>query len=116
MNIAILEDGNGNPVRLWVHCGKAGSTLNAWIDAFVRVASMQMERGLLSINQLREELSSTTSDKSVTNLKTGVIVSSGLEAIYVALTKYQNDKYAELDAKLDAKSKKQFKSSSYSRD
>lgn len=101
MHIAVLEDENGKPVRLWGHCGKSGSVVASWIDAFVRVVSIQLERGLITINELRNELSSTTSDSSKINYTTGVRCASGPDAIFIALTKYINDKYDELNKDLE---------------
>lgn len=103
MHIAVLEDENGKPVRLWGHCGKSGSIVASWIDAFVRVVSIQLEKGLITINELRNELSSTTSDNSRINYTTGVKCASGPDAIFIALTKYINDKYEELNNELESK-------------
>lgn len=103
MHIAVLEDATGRPVRLWGHCGKSGSIVASWIDAFVRIVSIQLERGLITVNELRNELSSTTSDTTRTNYTTGVKCASGPDAMFIALTRYINDKYEELNAELESK-------------
>ena len=96
INVFVLEADNGKPVRIMALCGKAGAIINAWLDAFCRVVSNQMERGLLTISDLMHELSSTTSDNPKINYTTGMKISSGPEAIFVALLWYQKDKYEEL--------------------
>lgn len=100
MEIAVLES-NGKPVGIIGHCGRSGTIVMSWMDAFCRVASMQMERGLLSIQDLMNELSSTTSNELKMDRITNVPVRSGPEAIFIALSKYQTDKYIELRDLLD---------------
>lgn len=97
MQIAILEDiTTKKAVGILGHCGKSGTIVMSWMDAFCRIVSKQLEAERITINELREELSNTTSSEVRINHATGVRVSSGPEAIFIALTKYSNDKYEEL--------------------
>lgn len=101
MEIVILEDTvSAKAIGILGHCGKSGTIVMSWMDAFCRIVSKQLEDGKISINELREQLSNTTSGEVRTDYLTGVRVSSGPEAIFIALSKYSNDKYEELTKQL----------------
>ena len=89
----IFDSEDDKLVRIYVVGGKSGSTQAAWLDSFCRVISRQLERNLLTIEDLKEEFSSTRSDKSVRT--GGVEVTSVAEAFFVALCRFTDIKFKE---------------------
>lgn len=94
MFVAIMENTDGSPIAVQIHIGKSGAPLAAWSNALSRIMSLALDKGA-TINDLIEELSSQTSDKSRTTTN-GESVRSGVEGVFVALMRYKRDKYAAL--------------------
>jgi hypothetical protein len=86
-------------VRISAFAGKTGSQQAAWLDAFCRIMSRQLERGFLSLEDIETELSSIRTDKSLMNVN-GLECTSGPEAIFIAIQKYKNEKFSELRKQL----------------
>lgn len=94
ITVIVVED-NGKPVHLFIHGGKNGTELSAYCDSIARLGSelLQYENGL---DKIMEHLSSISTGMSTKDYTTGIECRSGAEGIYIALTKYKNNKYKEL--------------------
>lgn len=86
-------------VRISAFAGKTGSSQAAWLDAFCRIMSRQLERGFLTLEEIETELSSIKTDKSLISVE-GVECTSGPEAIFIAILRYKNEKFKELRKQL----------------
>lgn len=96
------KDKKGKLVRIGAVAGKTGSQQAAWLDAFCRVISRQLERNYLTVEELKEELSSTRTMHSKVDLS-GVEVTSGPEALFIALCRYTDAEFEELSKNLGIK-------------
>lgn len=85
----------GKLVRILGWGGKTGSSQFAWLDSLLKIVSRQLERNLITIEELKTELSSSRSDK-IRIMKDGIECSSGPEALFIALLRYTDLKYQEL--------------------
>ena len=90
--VNITEDSHGKPVHVEMIIGKAGSLLNAWVNACARMITVMLRHHNLSV--IIEELSLITSDKMRTTPK-GITCHSGPEAVVLALLIYQCEKFKE---------------------
>jgi hypothetical protein len=99
MFVNILEDTSGKPCAIDATVGKAGTSIRAWTHSFSRIATLALEHGV-TIDELISELSSQSSDKSIRNPKSGIIVHSGPEGICHALMEYKRDKFQKLRSSL----------------
>lgn len=97
--VAVGEDRRRKPVLLIITIGKSGSEVQAWSNVFSRFATEMLESGKVEIHDIMQLLSSTTSDRS-RQTKEGINVRSGPEAVYLALVKYQQERYKELSKSL----------------
>jgi hypothetical protein len=96
--VFILEDRiTHKPLRIHAFVGKAGGALSAMVDAMCRVISRQLERGLITLEDIQEELSGTTTDKNRT------LVRSVPEAIHIAIVKYKTMKFLQYEAEIEEK-------------
>lgn len=91
MFVTISEDKDGKPIAVFIHIGKAGAPIAAWSNALARVISVALDKGV-TLNDVMAELSSQTSDR-VRMTTNGEAVRSGVEAVWVALMKYQREKF-----------------------
>lgn len=96
---AFDEDDKGRLIRILSWGGKAGSAQSAWLDCLTRIISSQLEKGVITIEELKIHLSLTRSDRTRIN-KDGVVCSSGPEALFIALLKYTNIKHREFTKNL----------------
>jgi ribonucleoside-diphosphate reductase alpha chain len=100
MFVAIHEKA-GIPCGTSIWIGKAGSNLAAWADACARLITLAIEHGV-ELNEVYEELSSTTSDKLAFTANR-VPIRSGPEGVAVALLRYEQHKSKEIQDKLNIK-------------
>jgi ribonucleoside-diphosphate reductase alpha chain len=102
MHVTIMENAEGNPCRVAINIGKAGTDLNAWAFALSEMISVLLESGL-PYAKILEHLSSITSgERPRVAIGSNVSVRSGPEGLWVALMRYRKDKFDELRDKLSS--------------
>lgn len=89
MFVIIVDDTNGNPTRVIIAIGKAGSRLMAWAESMSRLTTRLIKNGS-SINDVIMEVSGIRADRLVMNGETEI--TSGPEGLAKALLIYQEYK------------------------
>lgn len=90
--VSIVEGEDGKPCAIMITIGKAGSSVRAWAHTFARILTMALEKGA-TVEDIITELSSQRGDRSTPSIG-GQRVTSGPEAVYVALMEYRRGKFA----------------------
>lgn len=70
--------------------GKAGSSVNAYCDALAKMTLYALRSHTLT--EVINELSSITSDRPPTKTIDGIVLRSGVDALFLALLNWRNDK------------------------
>ena len=95
MFVNIMENDNGEPIRIHVIIGKAGTSIAAWAQGCSNLMSAMLVEGC-GINKLIECLSLQTSGGIARTLQSGEIVRSSPDGIVTALMQYRKVKFSEL--------------------
>jgi len=94
MFVNILENQQGNPFKVIINLGKAGTPVSAWANALAELCSVLLERGM-SITDLIVHLSGITSERYKASIN-GPVVRSGPAGLVIALLKYRDSNYAPI--------------------
>jgi hypothetical protein len=86
MFVIIVDDENGNPTRVIIAIGKAGSTLMAWAESISRLATRLFKNGS-TVHEVVKELTGIRADRLT--LHNGTEITSGPEGLAKALLIYQ---------------------------
>lgn len=92
--IQIVENPSNRDIieHIFFTIGKAGSSVNAYCDALARMVVFAIKhKGLVTV---LNELSSISSDRPPITTKDGLVIRSGVEALYIALLNWRNDSYS----------------------
>lgn len=100
MFVIVMDDVNGKPVGIHINIGKAGLPLSAWANATAALITRMLEGGI-GINDIIQELSEQTADKTVYSGDGLVPIRSGPDGLCFALMQYRKSKYKELVGTLE---------------
>ncbi len=115
VTIFILEDSNGIPSGIQIFIGKAGSAIQVWSLAFAEIVTAGLMSGSLSIQDIMNICSSQATDKAKL-ADGGIMVRSGVEALYIALHRYTEDKFEKMRVELGLSSEDSPSSMAYMND
>jgi hypothetical protein len=103
--IEITEDEFGKPIRIFINAGKCGTEMAAQASALSELATLILDKDD-GFNELLTHLSGITTS-SVKTDSNGIKVRSVPEGLYLALVKYKQLKYSELEDTLGTPEVKQ---------
>ena len=87
--ISIAED-KGEIVHISFMIGKAGSSINAYCYSIAQLVTEIVKTS--GISKALELLSGISTDRSI-RYKSGILCRSGVEALYIALLGWRNDRF-----------------------
>jgi hypothetical protein len=100
MHVTIMDDNNGQPIKILIHIGKAGTAVSAWAYALAEMISLSLESGT-PYSKILEQLSSITSGATPRiAVGGGAEARSGVEGLWIALMRYRKDKFDDARNKL----------------
>lgn len=97
--IHIIEDDDKKPIMIQISGPKAGTSVSTWMDALVRAVNIAIANGV-EWSQFIEEFSGITTSKALRLVK-GAKCRSGPEGVAIALMRYRDSKYEEIENEID---------------
>jgi hypothetical protein len=94
MFVFVIEDNEGKPSKIMIEAGKCGSEIAAQSSVMAEMATKLLENEG-GFEQLLTMLSSVTTSNSRDNR--GILVRSCPEGLYLALIKYRQAKFIEME-------------------
>lgn len=86
---------DGGPKKVWLHIGKAGTSLSTWTDALGRVISLALRNGV-KLSDVVEEISNIKTSRT-RKAANGAYISSGPDGLAHGLLSYAASKRKDED-------------------